>query len=206
MGVDREVTAGVVRVWVARWDTVDAGALSRALGWLSEEERAAAAAFRDPLLGGERAAGRALARWCLSRCAPVAPWEWRWVVDGFGRPSADPARSGGRDLRFSLSRASGLAVCAVRVGAPVGADVEREGPGASSWCASEAVAKGCGRGLSARVESVGGGRWIADGALWRTSAIALPPGWVGAVAVPGDAAPWVEMVDAVEAGFGTIAP
>lgn len=205
----------MIRFWFLRFDALDRERLRRAESWLDPEERARASAIRDPLGRGEQAGGRALARWCLSRCAPLAPERWRFVEDSRGRPWVDPRQLEGAGLWFSLSRTSGMAVCAVRLGGSVGADVEWDRGSAAAepwelWTAREAVAKGCGLGLEAAMDpglSLGDGRFrLPDGALWRAVRVRVPDGWVASLAVPGEAMPQVVAEDAVRAGFGTIEP
>jgi 4'-phosphopantetheinyl transferase len=65
----------------------------------------------------------ALIRDVLSRYAPVAPEEWRFQTNAYGRPSiAEPAEW--RGLRFNLSHTDGRAVVAVAWEVDVGVDVE----------------------------------------------------------------------------------
>jgi 4'-phosphopantetheinyl transferase len=66
-------------------------------------------------------ATRVLVRTTLSRYHPVAPADWRFVANAYGRPEI-----AGRDtdLRFNLSNTHGLIVCAV-AHLDVGVDVER---------------------------------------------------------------------------------
>ena len=67
---------------------------------------------------------RALVRTMLSRYAPVAPADWRFVTNAHGRPEILDRPPGAPDLRFNLSHTDGLVACAVTVGREVGIDVE----------------------------------------------------------------------------------
>jgi 4'-phosphopantetheinyl transferase len=67
---------------------------------------------------------RALVRTMLSRYAAVAPKDWRFITNHFGRPEVLDRPVGVADLRFNLSHTDGLIVCAVTVGREVGVDVE----------------------------------------------------------------------------------
>jgi 4'-phosphopantetheinyl transferase len=71
---------------------------------------------------------RALVRTVLSRYAAVAPRDWRFVSNEYGRPEiAGPASV---SLRFNLSHTDGLIVCIVALDREVGVDVEHlERPG-----------------------------------------------------------------------------
>ena len=71
---------------------------------------------------------RAMLRLLLSRYAPVAPQDWAFTKNAYGRPAiaetiaaAEPAA---RALRFNLSHTRGLIVLAVARGRELGVDVE----------------------------------------------------------------------------------
>ncbi len=68
---------------------------------------------------------RALVRTMLSRYATVAPADWRFITNEYGRPEVLDRPAGVADLRFNLSHTDGLIACAVTVGREVGVDVER---------------------------------------------------------------------------------
>ena len=67
---------------------------------------------------------RALVRTTLSRYSAVAPADWRFVTNAYGRPEIANRPSGVPDLRFNVSHTDGLVACAVTVGREVGVDVE----------------------------------------------------------------------------------
>ena len=70
---------------------------------------------------------RALVRTTLSRYAPVAPADWRFLANVHGRPEIADRPAGVPDLRFNLSHTEGLIACAVTIGREVGVDVEHIG-------------------------------------------------------------------------------
>lgn len=70
---------------------------------------------------------RALVRTMLSRYAPVAPADWRFVANVHGRPEIVERPRGVPDLRFNISHTDGLIACAVTIGREVGIDVEHIG-------------------------------------------------------------------------------
>ena len=70
---------------------------------------------------------RALVRTMLSRYAPVAPQEWAFVANVYGRPELLDRPTGVPDLRFNISHTDGLIACAVTIGREVGVDVEHVG-------------------------------------------------------------------------------
>ena len=67
---------------------------------------------------------RALVRTMLSRYAALAPHDWRFVTNRYGRPEVVARPAGVPDLRFNISHTEGLIACAVTVGREVGVDVE----------------------------------------------------------------------------------
>ena len=165
-----------VCVWLAEtaaWRTPEDR--QRLMTLLSEEERARSQRFH---FDEDRLAflvAHGLTRMALSRHAAVAPDEWRFSADSYGKPSvATPASA----LSFSLSHTRRLVACAVVRGRPVGVDVEDAsrtapieiaeryfGPGERRdifatdpdqrarrffeyWTLKEAYVKACGLGLS----------------------------------------------------------
>jgi 4'-phosphopantetheinyl transferase len=67
---------------------------------------------------------RALVRKMLSRYAPVAPADWRFIANVHGRPEILERPPNAPDLRFNISHTDGLIACAVTIGREVGVDVE----------------------------------------------------------------------------------
>lgn len=112
-----------VVVFLAEPRILDAPARREAaLALLAPDERTRLATFvfeRDREIA---LASRALQRWALSRCAPVAPDAWRFTENAHGRPEI--AAPNGHALRFSVSNTRGLVACAVTRGRDLGLDVE----------------------------------------------------------------------------------
>ncbi len=118
----RRVLDGI-DVWIVRTSAVRADALDRCRDLLARDELAACARFRRDEDRVRALVARALVRTTLSRYEDVAPTEWRFVAGPYGKPEiAAPA---GTALRFNVSHACGVVVCAVARGADVGVDVER---------------------------------------------------------------------------------
>lgn len=67
---------------------------------------------------------RATVRTVLSRYAPVAPQDWIFSANSFGRPAIANAHPQAPDLDFNLSHTSGLIVLGVCRGRKLGVDVE----------------------------------------------------------------------------------
>lgn len=90
---------------------------------LDEAERARAARFHFERDRQVYVAGHALLRGLLSRLVDRAPQDWRFTVDGYGKPEAI-LRPGEPRLRANLSHTRGLAAVAVTLERDVGVDVE----------------------------------------------------------------------------------
>jgi 4'-phosphopantetheinyl transferase len=103
----------VVEVW---WTTAEHDETL-----LSEDERAR----RDQLVLAktrrEYVTARSLVRMTLSRYADVDPRSWTFRTNAWGRPELSPPS----ELRFNVSHADGIVVCAVTRGRELGVDVER---------------------------------------------------------------------------------
>ena len=74
---------------------------------------------------------RILVRSVLSHYADIAPTEWQFTANAFGRPEISPAiqariarGTGSGDLLFNLSRSGSLCMCAVSTSGRIGVDVE----------------------------------------------------------------------------------
>ena len=114
--------AEVWYAWTAACATPALQAVYGAL--LTPDERAACARFATEALRDEYRLTRALCRTTLSRYADVAPADWRFRRNEYGRPEiAAPAEA--PPLRFNLSHGRGLVACVVTRTADAGIDVER---------------------------------------------------------------------------------
>jgi 4'-phosphopantetheinyl transferase len=87
---------------------------------LSEDERARWEAFKFDRHRREYLATHALARIALSYNHALRPEAWRFQMNAYGKPSADP-ESG---LQFNLSNSPRLVVCLIGERAEVGVDLE----------------------------------------------------------------------------------
>lgn len=113
---------GALQLWCAfPDDLLDPAAAAACAALLNEGERARWQRFRPERSRREYLATHALARTALSHSRPIAPRDWRFVTNAYGKPAPAPECG----LRFNLSNSVGLAVCLV-VDAPieVGVDVE----------------------------------------------------------------------------------
>ncbi len=112
--------AHVWYAWTARCSTP--ALLERYRAWLAPHEHARLARFAFEPLKVEYLVTRALCRATLSRYADVAPADWSFTTDDYGKPAvADPALAW---LRFNLSNARSIVACIVARDRDVGIDVE----------------------------------------------------------------------------------
>ncbi len=91
-------------------------------GWMLPEERARRDRYYFEKNKREYLLTRALVRSTLSRYVPVAPGEWTFTKNEYGRPAI--AGPSGAWLRFNLSNTAGMVVCLVAREREVGVDVE----------------------------------------------------------------------------------
>lgn len=109
--------------WVYADQVRDPALLRRQFAILSEREQQQQQRFRFEKGRHQYLVSHALVRETLSRYAPVAPAEWSFSTNRYGRPAiAEPAEF--THLRFNLSHADGMAVVALARDRDVGVDVE----------------------------------------------------------------------------------
>jgi 4'-phosphopantetheinyl transferase len=108
-------------LWCAYPDDLLADEVAQACALLlSEDELARLQALKFDQHAREFLATHALARIALSHHHPLAPQAWRFTLNSYGKPTAEPECG----LRFNLSNSPGLVVCLIARGAEVGVDVE----------------------------------------------------------------------------------
>lgn len=90
---------------------------------LDHVEQARAQTFKFPKDQQLYTAAHVFLRQALSRHADMAPADWRFSSNAYGKPAiTNPAYSG---LQFNLSHTNGLLACVIAHRFPVGIDVER---------------------------------------------------------------------------------
>ncbi|HBC57596.1 MAG TPA: hypothetical protein DCZ03_10575 [Gammaproteobacteria bacterium] len=90
--------------------------------WFCEQEKDKYSAFRSSEDRRLYAVAHGLTRFVLSRCASIAPQNWRFRFNEYGKPEIANALSD--HLYFNLSHTKGLAVCALSRHQVCGVDVE----------------------------------------------------------------------------------
>jgi 4'-phosphopantetheinyl transferase len=101
-------------------DLLAAEAAQACLLLLSQDERSRWEAFKFDRHRREYLATHALARIALSNHHPLKPEAWRFQMNAYGKPAADPDCG----VQFNLSNSPGLVVCLIGEGAEVGVDLE----------------------------------------------------------------------------------
>jgi 4'-phosphopantetheinyl transferase len=119
------LSAQDVSVWCWITDGLEHSALRAQSAVLCHAERVRGERF---LLADDRrdfAAAHVLLRHALSSCAAVAPADWQFTTNEYGKPLVVMPDQAFQGITFSLSHTKGLVACAVTRDARVGVDVER---------------------------------------------------------------------------------
>jgi 4'-phosphopantetheinyl transferase len=120
-----DLTRREIHVWLAFYDEIADEPLHRAyLALLTEEERAQQVRFHFARDRVRYLVTRALVRTVLSRYLPLAPREWVFDTNRYGRPQIGNADFAGCGLSFNVSHTHSLIALAVSHGREVGVDVE----------------------------------------------------------------------------------
>ena len=118
-----------VHLWFAFPEEIqDQALLTRYHGFLNAEEAQQQARFYFEKHRHQYLVTRAVIRTLLARYDGLAPAEWRFVKNRYGRPAIAPGL-GTKRPRFNLSHTDGLIACAVTLDREVGVDVEHMGRG-----------------------------------------------------------------------------
>lgn len=118
-----------IDVWLTYYDEiVDDRQLARLRSLLSDEEVAQESRFYFADDRKRYLVTRAMVRMLLSRYAPIAPEDWFFSKNAYGRPviadAIADAETQARGLSFNLSHTRGLIALAVTRGRELGVDVE----------------------------------------------------------------------------------
>ena len=111
-------------LWYVFHDRIDdTDLVARYHGLLNAEERQRHQRIALEERRREYLVTRALCRTTLSRYADIAPEQWQFTANRYGRPEI-AAPHGAPSLRFNLSHSAGLIACLVTLEADAGIDVE----------------------------------------------------------------------------------
>jgi 4'-phosphopantetheinyl transferase len=124
MPADAAAPAAAVDIWTVGSTPLDANDLARMSALLTSEEAARGARFVRPRDREAFVLARALVRTQLSRYAPTAPADWRFMTNAHDCPFVVDAQAGSPPLHFNLSHTDGLVAVAIVRGHRVGVDVE----------------------------------------------------------------------------------
>lgn len=113
-----------VHVWTATTDDTARERLQRYRSLLPADELQRCDRFWKDDDRARFLIARAMVRTMLSQYVPIAPREWQFRIESYGRPEVAELPAGAPDLRFNLSHTEGLVACAVTVGRAIGVDVE----------------------------------------------------------------------------------
>lgn len=119
-----DLKRGVCHLWWWRPDASLSETLARrGLPLLSADELARYRRFLVPHAGQTFLAARVLLRWVLSAYCTIAPADWRFETNPWGRPriAVSNAPAG---LAFNLSHKPGCVACLIGHGRSLGVDVE----------------------------------------------------------------------------------
>lgn len=119
-----ELSENEVHLWFAFPNEIrDEALLQRYHGFLTPEEAHQRQRFHFEKHRHQYLITRALIRTLLSRYEHLAPADWRFEKNQYGRPHISPTHTV-KPLHFNLSHTEGLIACAVVLNREVGVDVE----------------------------------------------------------------------------------
>ncbi|MCE3608229.1 4'-phosphopantetheinyl transferase superfamily protein [Massilia sp. P8910] len=119
------LTSQQIDIWLAFYQTITAPELQAALlELLNDAERQQQIRFYRPDDRLRYLVTRALVRTTLSRYAPVAPADWTFIPNEYGRPAIGNPHPDARSLNFNVSHTRGLIALAVTRERVLGVDVE----------------------------------------------------------------------------------
>lgn len=115
------IDAMPIQLWIAYPDDLlDEASANACAALLSDEERMRWQRYRFARSRREYLATHALARTALAGAYPIAPADWSFTTNEYGKPAIIPDCG----LRFNLSNSPGMVVCLIAHGADVGVDIE----------------------------------------------------------------------------------
>ncbi len=125
MESDLVARQGGIDVWLACYDEfVDERILSNFREIMSEEERLQEARYHFAHDRKRYRVTRAMVRTVLSRYVPLAPVDWKFSANRYGRPEIANDHEVTKGLHFSISHTRGLIALAISKDRALGIDVE----------------------------------------------------------------------------------
>jgi 4'-phosphopantetheinyl transferase len=126
--MNMDIRTDQVDLWLSFLDeTQDAKLLDKYRELLTDVERTQEHRFRFSKDRHRYIVTRALTRTVLSRYAPVAPEQWSFKTNAYGKPEIANNDPIARKMSFNISHTDGLVVLAVTGGQPLGVDIENVG-------------------------------------------------------------------------------
>jgi 4'-phosphopantetheinyl transferase len=114
-----------IKLWLARFDEIGDPVLAREYARiLSEDERQRQSRFHFARDRHRYLVTHALLRLVLSRYAAVAPADWTFTTNQYGRPEVANDLPDARRIRFNISHTNSLIAIAVTLDRAVGVDTE----------------------------------------------------------------------------------
>lgn len=120
-----QIDSGQVHLWLAYLDEIrDARQLADYRLLLSEEEQRKQLRFHFERDRHRYLVTRAMQRTVLSKYVDIAPGDWRFALNDYGKPSIGAEHVAARGIEFNLSHTDGLVVMGVTRERAIGVDVE----------------------------------------------------------------------------------
>jgi 4'-phosphopantetheinyl transferase len=120
-----EIAPGEIHLWHIYYDAIDdAGLLAQYRALLNPTEKLKETRFHFARDRRRYLVTRASLRSILSRYAPVAPEDWKFRTNDYGRPEIDSAQVEHLRLVFNISHTHCLIVIGITRGRELGVDVE----------------------------------------------------------------------------------
>ncbi|WP_212112461.1 4'-phosphopantetheinyl transferase family protein [Bartonella queenslandensis] len=114
-----------IQIWYSPLAKIDQQLYLRYLALLSPCEHKRFRQFKAKSAQNEYLVGRVLLRTILSKMAPIAPQEWQFISNKYGRPEITPTQKWAvLGLNFNISHSCGLVVLAISNDCCIGIDVE----------------------------------------------------------------------------------
>lgn len=120
-----QIDSGQIHLWLCFYESIrDPALLNEYVGLLSTAELRQQRRFYFERDRHRYLVTRAMVRTVLSKYAPIAPREWQFATNPYGRPEVANENAEAQGIAFNLSHTSGLIVLGVTRDRAIGVDVE----------------------------------------------------------------------------------